>query len=588
MNCVAWFLLLCCCLGTAAGQERLPSTGTAAIPEDPAYDGWETERTAFTVGDLFKSYVGALPNPSDASVFAANAQISIPDKGGTTFKPLGFIVRQWKDQSGGSTSKSVDPAAFGKFLAQPFDPGHSTKSKVKLLSIQQKGARCECELLLQLSGVNSEAQPAESHSTWDFDWIRSDDTWLIKAVKPVRFEWAVLEKKSEPLFTDQTAAVMGHLPAWQNQLQPGIDHWLERMDTRLGILVGGWTGLAVGDANGDGRDDIYVCQSGGLPNRLFLQQSDGTLADHSAASGVDWLETTRGALFLDLDNDGDQDLVAGTVEGLLIHENRGDAHFRVVGAEVLTDAPPYSLAAADYDNDGDLDIFTCGYNQRGHVDRNRQLVRPVPYHDANNGARNTLLRNEGAFRFTQVTKRVGLDAHNSRYSFAAAWEDFDLDGDPDLYVANDFGRNNLYRQHRDKAGRIHFTDIAEASGVLDIAAGMSAAWGDPNNDGWPDLYVSNMFSSAGNRIARQQRFHTKADADSRRLFLRHARGNSLFFNGGRSLSSLAWGFSDASVESGVTLGRWAWGSLFADVNNDGREDILVANGFVTHPDTGDL
>ncbi len=111
---------------------------------------------------------------------------------------------------------------------------------------------------------------------------------------------------------------------------------------------------------------------------------------------------------------------------------------------------------------------------------------------------------------------------------------------------------------------------------------MSASWGDFNNDGNPDLYVSNMFSSAGNRITHQQQFKTSLDEDEKQLFRRHARGNSLFENIGDGL------FIDRSVELGVTLGRWAWGSLFVDLNNDGWEDLYVTNGFITAGGGNDL
>ena len=95
-----------------------------------------------------------------------------------------------------------------------------------------------------------------------------------------------------------------------------------------------------------------------------------------------------------------------------------------------------------------------------------------------------------------VTQETGLNQNNSRYTLSASWNDFDLDGDQDLYVANDFGRNNLYRNDEGK-----FIDIAAEAGVEDLSAGMGVCWGDYNQDGLMDLYVSNMFSSAGNRVA---------------------------------------------------------------------------------------
>ena len=97
-----------------------------------------------------------------------------------------------------------------------------------------------------------------------------------------------------------------------------------------------------------------------------------------------------------------------------------------------------------------------------------------------------------------------------------------------------------------------------------------------------DLYVSNMFSSAGNRITSQGRFHQGASDKTRAEFRRHARGNTLLKNLGNGR------FNDVSSEAGISIGRWAWGSKFADLNNDAWEDLLVTNGFITQQDTGDL
>ncbi len=182
-----------------------------------------------------------------------------------------------------------------------------------------------------------------------------------------------------------------------------------------------------------------------------------------------------------------------------------------------------------------------------------------------------------------MTRETGLDDDDRRFSYACSWEDFDRDGDPDLYVANDFGRNTLYRNDFEGQGKaVRFTEVAAESGVTDLAAGMSASWGDFDNDGLADLHVSNMFSSAGNRISESARFLPDHDATTRDVFRRHARGNSLF----RNLGSAK--FADVSADAGITLGRWAWGSQFVDLNNDGWKDIVVANGFITQEDSGDL
>ena len=186
-----------------------------------------------------------------------------------------------------------------------------------------------------------------------------------------------------------------------------------------------------------------------------------------------------------------------------------------------------------------------------------------------------------------MTRQVGLDVNNRRWSFAASWEDYDNDGDPDLYVANDYGRNNLYRNNGGQ-----FVDVAAEMGAEDSASGMSVAWGDYDRDGWMDVYIANMFSAAGNRIISQPNFNPAPAAGLPQQFRRFVRGNTLLRNLGQASDSTSdrtmAGFSDEGARARVTMGRWAWGSNFVDLNNDGWEDLVVANGFMTTEDTGDL
>jgi len=302
----------------------------------------------------------------------------------------------------------------------------------------------------------------------------------------------------------------------------------------------------------------------------------GSVADRSAWAGVDWLDRSHSALLIDLDGDGDKDLALATAAALLMMENDGSGRF-ALRADFEEVGYAYSLAAADFDLDGDLDLYATRYNPlHDELGAEADVPTPLPYHDADNGARNVLLRNDGGWRFTDATAATGLDADNRRWSFAASWEDYDNDGDPDLYVANDFGRNCLYRN--DRTG---FVNVAPRAGVEDVASGMSVAWGDADRDGWMDLYVGNMFSSAGNRITYQRQFQPEMADATRSLVQRLARGNSFYLSRGGE-------FLDASVAAGVTMGRWAWGSIFADLDNDGWQDLVVANGYLTTPNSGDL
>ncbi|MEM7388137.1 MAG: VCBS repeat-containing protein, partial [Verrucomicrobiota bacterium] len=255
---------------------------------------------------------------------------------------------------------------------------------------------------------------------------------------------------------------------------------------------------------------------------------------------------------------------------------RFEAKFRI--PSVLN---AFSLTAADYDNDSDLDLFVCRYFAK--KEDGAQLATPVPYFDANNGGGNYLIRNDGRSKqqgdwisFSDATVESGLDGQNNRrFSFASVWEDLDNDGDQDLFVANDFGLKNLYVN---EGGT--FRDLAPGAGVDDGGFGMSASAGDFDRDGIPDLYAGNMFSAAGNRITSQPGFRPEADDATRARFRRMARGNSLFRGLGGSRNG-GPGFADVSEPTGVTVGRWSWGSIFADLDQDGWEDLVVANGFVT-------
>lgn len=371
-------------------------------------------------------------------------------------------------------------------------------------------------------------------------------------------------------FVDVTASAVKATP----QLTQSVSYWADRITKAGDFYLTGHHGVAVGDVNGDGLEDLYVCEGGSLPNRLYLQNPDGSARDASVEAGLDWLEDSRGALLVDLDNDGDEDLVVSTIAMIAFAENDGQGKFTLKGGH--PGAPyAFSISAADYDLDGDLDVYACVYGAEDDAGGKRgfEALSPVPFHDAENGGRNVLLENLGGFRFADVTADVGLDAKNSRWSFSAAWEDFDRDGDADLYVANDFGRNSFYRNDRE-AG---FVEIGAEAGVQDIGAGMSVTWGDWNRDGWMDVYVGNMFSNAGHRIGAREDFGAAHDADGRDGLRRMAEGNTLFAADGKGH------FSDVTSAAGVGMGRWAWSSGFADINNDGWEDILIANGYLTQP-----
>ena len=223
---------------------------------------------------------------------------------------------------------------------------------------------------------------------------------------------------------------------------------------------------------------------------------------------------------------------------------------------------PMSIAMADYDRDGFLDVYLCNYSYFIGTSEDKG-GSPNPYHDARNGPPSVLLRNDHGKRFVDVTAEAGLDQNNNRFSFAAAWADYDDDGWPDLLVANDFGRKNLYHNEGLRSGKVTFRDVTARAGVEDHGAGMSAAWVDYDDDGRLDIYTGNMWSANGRRITSEPGFMPDAPAEIKSLYQRHARGNSLFRNRGDG------SFEDVTLEARAEMGRWAWCSDTLDFDRDG-------------------
>jgi len=493
----------------------------------------------------------------------------------------------------------------------------------------------------EIVGTTRNLHRKQRVGTWDllWDWQDSGDFRLVI--------WQPVEETasscSSPAFLDITSAVLGANKSYSAQLLHGNDYWRTVLDGSCGIDVYGHHGVSLGDIDGDGLDDLYICQPGGLPNRLFRNRGDGTFEDITEAAGVGVIENTPCAFFVDVTNSGRQDLIVVKANGPLLFLNDGHGKFHQKANAFHFAHPPQGTfvgaAVADYDRDGWLDIYFALYI---YYQGANQYKYPVPYFDANNGPPNFLFRNNRDGTFHDATAETGLSKNNTRYSFCCAWNDFNNDGWPDLYVVNDFGRKNLYRNNGDGT----FTDIAAEAGVEDIGAGMSACWFDYDNDGADDLYVANMWTAPGERITMQDEFKKNSPAEVRMLYHKHAMGNSLFKNSNparvilsavaasrsgaatesknpypsrksndqisplssqssvSSVSSVVKGFSsttpnitqrpgtpkfqDVTDSSGARIGRWAWSSDSFDFDYDGFPDLYIANGMVTTPDHGDL
>ena len=423
-------------------------------------------------------------------------------------------------------------------------------------------------------GAGTKAHRVEHVGAWEIGWRKQPSGW-----QAVRWTAAshLVSRARVPIFTEITAAALARNESFR-QINVDLDSWMSAFDSVLTRDSNGHHGVSVGDADGDGLEDLYVAQPAGLPNRLYRNRGDSTFEDITDKAGVALLDDTAQSLFADVDNDGDQDLLIATATQPLLFDNDGAGRFTPV-PDAFRFARPLqgvltSIAMADYDRDGFLDLYLCVYSYFFGAGEDKAGT-PAPYYDARNGPPAVLFRNDGRGRFVDATEQSGLAPGNDRYHFAAAWADYDEDGWPDLLVANDFGTKNLYRNLGRREGKVTFEDAAAAAGVLDYGAGMSAAFFDYDNDGRLDIYTGNMWSAPGLRVTAAPSFMPDETPEVRELYRRHARGNSLFRNlgGGR--------FEDRTLAAHAEMGRWAWASDALDFDNDGWEDLYVVNGMIT-------
>ena len=483
-----------------------------------------------------------------------------------------------------SQERSLERAGFAGELRSLLDGMDEVRVAEFLITrIELTGeGRARTDVRFDIVGSGPTAWRSERVGHWRIDW-RRDEARVWRAI-----EWLALDHEQSraktPIFREVTEAALATNESFHRQLAFPLDPWLATLDSVFMLVSMGHHGVSAGDADGDGLDDLYVSQPAGLPNRLFRNRGNGTFEDVTEPAGLAVLDETSQSLFVDVDNDGDQDLIlVVTGSGLLLFRNDGKGHFSLVpdAFRLKLSGTPMAVAMADYDRDGFLDVYLCNYSYFVGTSEDKG-GSPNPYHDAQNGPPNVLLRNDGGKRFLDVTAEAGLDENNNRFSFAAAWADYDDDGWPDLLVANDFGRKNLYHNEGLQGGKVSFRDVTARAGVEDHGAGMSAAWLDYDGDGHLDIYTGNMWSSNGQRITAEPGFMRDAPAEIRSLYRRHARGNSLLRNRGDGT------FEDVTPVARAEMGRWAWCSDTLDFDRDGSSDLYVVNGMFTREPDEDL
>lgn len=542
---------------------------------DPEYDRWRSEQLHDAAKPILKHFLHDLAEGGafDESEWSEDFWHSDLRPELTTVHADGVVVVRRAESVGAERRERALLAQSAREFRAAAPSGSSLGTFVlKTVSVELDAEdvfRVRCFLYAHTADAS---QALQWNACFDSHWRVGA---AADAVELTGIELLEYEEVLGPagLLPDYAEAAFGSTPGWKEQLLTGTAAWTERVDRHFGRSFLGTQGLAVGDVDGDGRDDLYFCQQAGIPNRLWLARADGSAEDAAPRLGLDFLDKTRSALIADFDGDGRQDLAVSLGTDVVMCWQGEDGRFTASRLRGPGGAEIYSLAAADADGDADLDLYACRYIAGGLL-----AAVPSPYHDATNGAPNIYWRNGGAREFAVATAEAGFDHDNDRFSFAALWEDFDDDGDADLYVVNDFGRNCLYLN---EDGR--FRNVADERGAADLAAGMGATAADADGDGDLDLYVTNMFSSAGRRIATQEdRFMEGEQTELHQHYVRHARGNSLLLNDGSG------NFRDATEACGAEVGFWGWGALFFELDNDGLPDIYAPNGFLSNSISTDL
>lgn len=310
---------------------------------------------------------------------------------------------------------------------------------------------------------------------------------------------------------------------------------------------------AVIDIDNDGIDEVIF--GGGLHQHdVILKFSEDKFVDITSQTGFGEKGnfTSTGIATADFDNNGFQDIIVGREDGLHIYYNtNGKFTHKVIQTPLNSKSTPAGITLGDIDKDGDIDIFLSTYIKK------EMMKGQTIFEDKTYGSTSELLINDGNENFTSITKQAGLEyVHNT---FMAILIDVDGDGDLDLVVAHDTGEIRTYKNN----GNSTFT-MVDNPATNKFAYPMGIAVGDYNNDGKIDF----AFSNTGSTLPR---FMAKGDIKDESKFNEKY---LLFRNDGD------FKFTDVANVTKIADYEFSWGLVFADMNNDGLQDLIVAENYV--------
>jgi len=380
-------------------------------------------------------------------------------------------------------------------------------------------------------------------------------------------------KLFKPLNTQETGLIFKNQLAYQEELNI-IDY--------LYYYNGG--GVAIGDINNDGLDDIYLTANQGT-DRLFLNLGNLKFKDITASSNIEMSNTwSSGVTMEDLNNDGLLDIhvaKVGVFKNLethnLVYINQGNLSFREQSTELGLAFKGYSTQATflDYDQDGDLDMYLL--NHSVHTPRSYGSTDKRKVTDSIFGDRfyeNKL--NEGQFKFEEVTRKAGIYSSALGYGLGIVATDVNNDGHMDLYIANDFHENDyLYINQGNKA----FKESAELylPHTSRFSMGVDAA--DLNNDALVDIFTLDMMPYTKDVLLKSGGEDTDKVTEIKKNFgfrPQYARNNFQLNTGNNS-------FTDIALITETYATDWSWSTLIQDFDNDGLNDIFITNGIFKRP-----
>ena len=520
-------------------------------------------------------------SPTIPSVFAQQFETSFLERQKLKVVYAGERIRIARWRLDDKTPTSYDSIAVSQLFStmlSPWEKASDFRIEFKLHTVSDRPNYYDAEVRVDIYGTieSPTARLKGSDTTigrsatglWQFIWQKGEpgSEPRIKKINVLAHEETINYIGGGTLFRDCTRSVLRNDEELQNKLSFGLDQWAKRIP---GIDISGNCGLAVGDINNDGLDDVYVCQPHGMPNLLLTQNPDGTADNTAKAAGVDIFDHSSAALLVDIDNDRQQDLVVATDTKLVLYSNKGNGKFQLEHKLNIGHSTD-SLSSIDFDNDGDLDFYLAKFRPVSRFDD--IFAQPKTWMSAINGGRNILLRNDEAWQFKEATSDVGLSFNNQQYTRAAIWNDFDSDGDFDLYHANEFGQDVLYENKN-----AWFNEVDKVEMVASAANNVTVSTGDFDHDGRPDFFVGANTSFTGMRI-------TQDYIDAGGKHLKTARG----FGAANHIAYQKEGtaFNSFDLNAPILSSESTFGSVVADFNNDSWEDVVVTNGFLSREKGG--